>query len=125
MVAKGQKLGRTLGVPTANMRLEATNRLAFGVYAVRAHVAGRTYGGVASFGVRPTVDNGVPLLETHLFDFAGDLYGQEMEVAFVARIREERKFASLEALKAEMGRDMARARAALAARRFGDSPQIL
>ena len=79
-------------------------------------LAGRTYGGVASFGVRPTVDNGAPLLEAHLFDFAGDLYGQEMEVDFVARIREERKFASLDALKAEMARDMERARAALAAR---------
>ncbi len=115
VVASGQKLGRTLGVPTANIALETTNRLAYGVYAVRARVAGRTYGGVASFGVRPTADNGAPLLETHLFDFAGDIYEQEIEVDFVARIREERKFASLDALKAEMARDMAKARAILAA----------
>ncbi|MGO4872615.1 MAG: bifunctional riboflavin kinase/FAD synthetase [Roseiarcus sp.] len=125
VVDSGQKLGRTLGVPTANIALETTNRLAYGVYAVRAQLAGRTYGGVASFGVRPTVDNGAPLLETHLFDFAGDIYGQEMEVEFVARIREERKFASLDELKAEMARDMERARAALAARAFGDSRQII
>jgi riboflavin kinase/FMN adenylyltransferase len=125
VVAAGRKLGRTLGVPTANIALEATNRLAFGVYAVRARVAGRTHDGVASFGVRPTVDPGASLLEIHLFDFAGDLYGQEMEVEFVARLREERKFASLEELKAQMERDIERARAALAARPFGDSRQII
>lgn len=125
IVRSGQKLGRTLGVPTANIELEPTNRLAFGVYAVRAHVGGQSYGGVASFGVRPTADNGAPLLETYLFDFAGDLYGREMEVDFVARLREERKFPSLEALKAEMGRDIERARDALAQRPFGVSGQIL
>jgi riboflavin kinase/FMN adenylyltransferase len=114
VVASGQKLGRALGVPTANIAVEPTNRLAFGVYAVRARVAGRAYDGVASFGVRPTVDPGAPLLETHLFDFNGDLYGREMEVEFVARIREERKFGSLEELKAQMTRDIAKARAILA-----------
>jgi riboflavin kinase/FMN adenylyltransferase len=114
VVTSGQKLGRTLGAPTANIALETTNRLAYGVYAVRVRVAGRTYGGVASFGVRPTTDNGAPLLEAHLFDFAGDLYGKEIEVAFVARLREERRFASLDELKTEMARDMARARAILA-----------
>jgi riboflavin kinase/FMN adenylyltransferase len=124
-VSAGQKLGRQLGVPTANMALEANNRLAFGVYAVRALIAGKTYGGVASYGVRPTVDNGAPLLETHVFDFDGDLYGQEIEVEFVARIREELKFASLDALKAEIARDIERARALLAAQTFGDSPQII
>jgi len=125
VVSAGQKLGRQLGVPTANMALEANNRLAFGVYAVRALIAGKTYGGVASYGVRPTVDNGAPLLETHVFDFDGDLYGQEIEVEFVARIREELKFASLDALKAEIARDIERARALLAAQTFGDSPQII
>ena len=125
VVAPGQRLGRTLGVPTANIALETTNRLAYGVYAVRVRAAGRTHGGVASFGVRPTADNGAPLLEAHLFDFAGDLYGEEIEVDFVARIREERKFASLDELKAEMARDIESARAALAARTFGDSRQII
>ena len=125
IVAPGQKLGRRLGVPTANLALEPTNRLAYGVYAVRARVCGRAHDGVASFGVRPTVAGDAPLLEVHLFDFSGDLYGREIEVAFVARLREERKFASLEALKAEMDRDMAEARARLAARKFGDSGQII
>ena len=124
-VVSGQKLGRTLGVPTANIALEPTNRLAHGIYAVRARVEGKWHGGVASFGVRPTVDNGAPLLETYLFDFDADIYGRELTIEFVARIREERKFDSLEALKAEMARDMARAREILAARRFGDSGQIL
>jgi len=125
LVAHGQRLGSELGVPTANLALEPTNRLAFGVYAVRAAVGGRSYGGVASFGVRPTVNSGAPLLEVHLFDFAGDLYGQEMEVSFLARLREERKFGSLDALKAAMADDLRRAREVVAARKFGDSGQII
>jgi len=80
---------------------------------VRAKVDGVTYGGVASFGVRPTVDNGPPLLETFLFDFSGDLYGEMMEVMFVDWIRGEEKFDSFEALKIAMQRDVERARAAL------------
>lgn len=106
----GQKLGRKLGVPTANIALPATNRLAFGIYAVRARQGARVLGGVASFGVRPTVDNGAPLLETFLFDFAEDIYGQEMRVEFVDRIRPELKFDSLDALKAAMADDIAAAR---------------
>ena len=126
IVAHGKKVGRSvLDMPTANLALEPTNRLAFGVYAVRAAVGGKVYGGVASFGVRPTVNSGAPQLEVHLFDFSGDLYGQPMEVAFVARLREERKFASIEALKEQMARDLADARAAVAARKFGDSSQII
>ena len=125
IIRQGQQLGRTLGVPTANIELEPTNRLAYGVYAVSAHVAGRRHGGVASYGVRPTVDSGAPLLEVHLFDFAGDIYGREMEVDFVARLRDELKFSSLDALKVEMARDIERARAALIERGFGESGQIL
>jgi riboflavin kinase/FMN adenylyltransferase len=126
IVAPGGKLGRELGVPTANLTLEATSRLAYGVYAVRARVGGDVHDGVASFGVRPTVEGGgAPLLEVHLFDFSGDLYGQTMAVAFVARLRGEEKFASLDALKTAMARDMAEARAALAQRPFGDSAQII
>jgi len=113
-VIQGQHLGRTLDVPTANIALAPTNRLAHGVYAVLARVDGGAYPAVASFGVRPTVDNGPPLLEVHLLDFQGDLYGREMTVEFVERIREERKFDSLDALVAEMQRDVSRARAILA-----------
>jgi riboflavin kinase / FMN adenylyltransferase len=113
-VVHGQRLGRTLGVPTANIALDPTTRLAHGIYAVRVKVDGKTAPGVASFGVRPTVDNGPPLLEVHLLDFNGDLYGREMEVEFVQRIREERRFDSLDLLVAEMRRDKDRARAILA-----------
>jgi riboflavin kinase/FMN adenylyltransferase len=114
IVIGGQQLGRTLGVPTANIALEPTNRLAHGIYAVRACLEGRWLDGVASFGTRPTVDDGAPLLETYLFDFDADIYGRELTVAFIERIRPELKFDSLEALKAEMARDMARAREILA-----------
>ena len=114
-VRGGQKLGRTLGVPTANIVLAPTNRLAFGVYAVRARLGERVFDGVASFGVRPTVDNGAPLLETFLFDFAEDIYGQGMTVEFVDRIRPELKFDGLEALKAAMADDIAAARRILRA----------
>jgi riboflavin kinase / FMN adenylyltransferase len=113
-VISGQRLGRSLGAPTANIALEPTNRLAHGIYAVTARVGDRNFAAVASFGVRPTVDNGSPLLEVHLLDFDGDLYGQEMEVEFVERIREERKFDSLPLLVAEMERDKERARSILA-----------
>jgi len=114
-VQGGQRLGRTLGVPTANIALSPTNRLAFGVYAVRARLGGCLLGGVASFGVRPTADNGAPLLETFLFDFAEDIYGRTMTVEFVERIRPELKFDSLEALKAAMAGDIAAAQRILAA----------
>ena len=116
-VMSGRRLGRTLGAPTANIALEPTNRLAHGVYAVLARVDGRAFPAVASFGTRPTVDDGPPLLEVHLLDFDGDLYGREMEVEFVEYIRDEFKFDSLPALAAEMTRDKARARAILAQRR--------
>ena len=100
-------------MPTANIALEPTNRLAHGIYAVVARVEGHAYPAVASFGTRPTVDDGPPLLEVHLIDFDGDLYGREMEVEFIERIRDELKFDSLDALKAEMERDKAQARAIL------------
>ena len=96
------------------MALPATNRLAFGVYAVRAIFDGAAHDGVASFGVRPTVHGVEPLLETHVFDFDGELYDKEIRIAFVARIRGELKFDTLDALKAEMARDMTRARECLA-----------
>lgn len=112
-VISGQRLGRTLGVPTANIALEPTNRLAHGIYAVVARVDGRVFPAVASFGTRPTVDDGPPLLEVHLLDFDGDLYGCEMEVEFIERIRDELKFDSIPALVDEMARDKERARAIL------------
>jgi riboflavin kinase/FMN adenylyltransferase len=112
-VISGQRLGRALGVPTANIALEPTNRLAHGIYAVMARLDGRIFPAVASFGTRPTVDDGPPLLEVHLLDFDGDLYGREMEVEFIERIRDELKFDSIPSLVAEMTRDKERARAIL------------
>jgi riboflavin kinase / FMN adenylyltransferase len=115
-VISGRRLGRTLGVPTANIALEPTTRLAHGIYAVVARLDGRAFPAVASFGTRPTVDDGPPLLEVHLLDFEGDLYGREMEVEFIERIRDERKFDSIPSLAAEMARDKERARAIHAVR---------
>ncbi len=114
-VIHGEKLGRTLGFPTANVRLDPSCRLRHGIYAVRIAIDGVTHGGVASFGRRPTVtDAGAPLLETFVFDFEGDLYGKTVEVTFVGWIRGEEKFEGLDALVAEMNRDKDKARAMLA-----------
>jgi riboflavin kinase/FMN adenylyltransferase len=113
-VSHGHKRGRELGYPTANLRLPDDTRLRHGIYAVRARVGARLQDGVASFGRRPTFDNGAPLLEVHLFDFEGDLYGQELDVEFVAWIRGEERFDSIEALIARMDRDSQEARALLA-----------
>ncbi|MEA2825194.1 MAG: riboflavin kinase / adenylyltransferase [Alphaproteobacteria bacterium] len=118
-VIHGEKRGRDLGYPTANIRLDQHCGLKHGIYAVRV---GQGRGkdrvrldGVASFGRRPTFDNGAPLLEIFLFDFNGDLYGTVLDVAFIAFIREELKFDGVEALVAQMDDDSAWARAALAA----------
>ena len=113
VVIKGQQLGRKLDMPTANLALEGTNRLAYGIYAVRAVLDGLSYNGVASFGVRPTVNGVEPLLETFIFDFTADIYGKTLTVEIIARIRDELKFDLLDALKIEMARDAARARALL------------
>ena len=114
VVAHGDKRGRELGYPTANMVLARDNRLRFGVYAVRMRIDGVWRDGVASFGSRPTFDDGAPRLETFVFDFSGDLYGRTVDVALVAWLRPELKFDSLEALIARMDEDSARARAILA-----------
>jgi riboflavin kinase/FMN adenylyltransferase len=112
-VIHGEKRGRELGFPTANVRLDPTCQLKHAIYAVRAHVGGRAYDAVASYGRRPQFDNGAPLLETFLFDFSGDLYGQEMTVEFAGFIREEAKFDGLDALIAQMNRDSEEAKALL------------
>lgn len=117
VVVRGEQRGRTLGYPTANLRLDPSCGLPHGIYAVRADIAGRRFDGVASFGRRPTFDNGAPLLEVFLFGFEGDLYGHEIAVAFHARLREERKFSSVDELVAQMHADSDQARAVLATRR--------
>jgi riboflavin kinase / FMN adenylyltransferase len=112
-VIHGEKRGRDLGYPTANIRLDPAFGLAHGIYAVRVTIDGRVHRGVASFGRRPHFDNGAPLLETHVFDFSGDLYGREIEVAFIGYLRGEAKFDSLEALIRQMDADSLEARAIL------------
>src|SRR5215469_3843539 len=121
-VATGDRRGRTIGFPTANLGLDDYLQPAFGVYAVRvcgdgAHdpLAGRTVDGVANLGLRPTVGGLVPRLEAHLFDTDADLYGRHLRVALIDFIRPERKFAGLDALKAQIAEDAAQARDVLAA----------
>ena len=114
-IVHGQRLGRTLGYPTANMRLPENTALRHGIYAVRLRRAdGVLHDGVASYGRRPTVtDDGAPLLETFVFDFSADLYGEVCEVSFFGFLRGEEKFDGLDALVAQMRRDDAEARALL------------
>jgi riboflavin kinase/FMN adenylyltransferase len=114
-VIHGEKRGRELGYPTANIRLDNNCALRHGIYAVRVGRGAERIDGVASFGRRPTFDNGAPLLEIFLFDFKGDLYGQMLDVAFIGFIREELKFDRVDALIKQMDDDAARARAQLAA----------
>jgi riboflavin kinase/FMN adenylyltransferase len=114
-VQGGDSRGRELGYPTANMVLGDYQRPRYGIYAVRVALDdGSEHPGVASLGVRPTFDPPTELLETHLLDFDGDLYGRRIEVALHAFIREERRFESVEALVDEMKRDEVEARKLLA-----------
>jgi len=116
-VLHGQALGRQLGFPTANLKPEGNCRLRHGVYAVRVRIDGDEIllDGIANYGRRPTVDDdGIPLLEIFLLDYSGDLYGKSLEVSFVAFIRGEEKFPSLDALKAQIAADVAQAHALLA-----------
>jgi len=118
-VDHGDKRGRTIGFPTANMRIDDFLRPAYGVYAVRATVieddkpVGR-YSGVANFGIRPMYRIETPLLETYLFDFDGDLYGKHLSVELIHYIRPEAKLDGLEALKVQIAKDSDAARKALA-----------
>ena len=114
-VIHGEKRGRELGYPTANIRLDNNCGLKHGIYAVRVGRGNERFEGVASFGRRPTFDNGAPLLEIYLFDFKSDLYGQSLDVAFIGFIRDELKFDGVDALVKQMDDDSARARAQLAA----------
>lgn len=116
-VIHGAKRGRDLGYPTANIRLAPECALCAGVYAVQVLIDGVLHDGVASHGCRPMFDNGAPLLEVHVFDFDGDLYDKSLAVTFVTRLRGEETFAGIDALIAQMDRDSAEARAAIASLR--------
>lgn len=127
-VIHGKKLGRTLGFPTANMALQSGTGLKYGIYAVRFRRAdGSLHDGVASFGRRPTVDDeGAPLLETYLFDFSGDLYGEIASVSLFGFLRGEVKFDGLDSMVAQIKRDEEEARALLAgAQPLSDLDRVL
>ncbi len=113
-VMHGEKRGRELGYPTANLRVDPSCGLAHGIYAVRVGVGGRRYDGVASFGRRPMFDLGTILLEVFLFDFSGDLYGEVIDVAFIDWIRPELELDSIPELIRRMDEDLRLARTALA-----------
>ena len=122
VVLHGEKRGRDLGFPTANIALDPSNRLRHGVYAVTLEARGVVHEGVASFGRRPTFDDGAPLLEVYVFDFSGDLYGETVEVVFYGFLRGEAKFSSIDALIAQMRRDAAQAREILGRERGFSTP---
>ena len=110
-VVRGRQLGRTLGFPTANLRFGGKTPALRGIYATLVHGIGAApMPSVSSFGTRPTVDGVEPLLEAHLFDFDGDLYGRRIEVEFVAKLRDEERFPDLDALVEQMRIDATRAR---------------
>ncbi len=114
-VVEGEKLGRRLGYPTANIRMRRRKLPMTGIYAVQVRGVDTAHAhdaraGVASLGFRPTVNGTEPLLEAHVFDYSGSLYGRELEVEFVAKIRDEEKFASLDALVRQMHQDADEAR---------------
>ena len=126
-VVHGKQLGRTLGFPTANLRFGGKTPALSGIYATWVHGIGdRPRASVSSLGTRPTVAGVEPLLEAHLFDFDGDLYGRRIEVEFVAHLRAELKFPDLDALTVQMHRDAEQARALLQldARRLSASPAL-
>lgn len=114
-VKAGEKLGRKLGFPTANLSAHSEQFPPNGVYVAEARLAGALYRGVANLGYRPTVSVGNPerLLELHLFDLNKDIYGDEVEVRFLRYLRPEQKFENVDALAAQIARDVAEARAAV------------
>jgi riboflavin kinase/FMN adenylyltransferase len=114
-VVRGDRRGRTIGFPTANMALPLEKALPLGVFAVRVETPTGCFAGMANVGPRPSYPDAPPSLEVHLFDFDGDLYGETLRVSFEHFLRSQRKFSGLDDLKAQLGRDEEAARAALAA----------
>jgi len=112
VVIRGDQLGHKLGFPTANLDTTGLLLPTNGVYAAHAAVGGKTYRAVLNIGFRPTVQNPTPQprVEVHLLDFSGEIYGEEIEITFAAKLRDEQKFASLDELKAQIAHDIAEAR---------------
>jgi len=121
-VVRGAEVGRQLGFPTANIAVAADRALpGFGIYAGCGHVGGESYAAAINVGVRPTVNTGAPAVEAYLLDFAGNLYGRELRLAFVKRLRGEAKFDSLEELTAQIGRDVEETRRLMPCRDLHDA----
>jgi riboflavin kinase/FMN adenylyltransferase len=115
VVEKGDQIGRTIGFPTANIPVDSGRMMPpRGVYASFTHWRGKQYPGITNFGGKPTVRPGVDMVETYLFDFSQELYGESIQVSFVERLRDIRPFESLEALSHQLEADKARARTMLA-----------
>lgn len=104
-VIRGAQLGRKMGFPTANIDAQGLSEIENGVYASEVTIAGNRYNAMSNIGLRPSVDGTTRLLETHLFGFDGDLYGKEIEVHLLRKIRNEQRFASIEALREQLQRD--------------------
>jgi len=120
-VVRGKQLGRTLGYPTANIRFRGKKPALMGIYATWVHgVCEQPIASVSSVGTRPTVHGREPLLEAHLFDFDGDLYGKKICVEFIEKLRDEVKFDGLDALVVQMNQDAEQARAILARHTLGE-----
>ena len=120
-VVRGKQLGRTLGYPTANIRFRGKKPALMGIYATWVHGVGeQPIASVSSVGTRPTVHGREPLLEAHLFDFDGDLYGKKIRVEFIEKLRDEVKFDGLDALVVQMNQDAEQARAILARHTLGE-----
>lgn len=113
VVVQGDQLGRTIGWPTANIRVPDGKALPLGVFAVVAVGDHARWHGMANVGFRPTVNGTDRRFEVHLFDYSGDLYGQELQIKFFAHLRGEQKFGGLDELKAQIARDAQAARDAL------------
>ena len=109
-VVYGQQLGTKLGVPTANLWLPKNKLPIAGVYIVKVDLEGKTYGGIANMGVRPTVDGQNPVLEVHIFDFSKSIYGKKINVEFLKKLRDEKKFNGLDELKEQIFKDISTAK---------------
>lgn len=115
VVEHGRRLGRELGFPTANLDVAADLPLTDGVYRSRMTIDGRTYDGMSNLGCNPSVGGAERRLETHIFDFSGDLYGRRLRVELLEKIRDERRFATVEELRVQIACDRERVRQLIAA----------
>ena len=109
-VVYGQQLGRTIGVPTANLWIPKQRLPIAGVYAVKCLVAGKSFNGIANMGIRPTVDGSKPVLEIHIFNFSETIYGQRLTVEFKNKLRDEKKFDNIDLLKEQILQDISQAK---------------